>query len=117
MQVYREWTRDREPILTERPKKICLAAGAAATFELLPSAGGGAWAPELLRMLQAKTELPTGGSFRICMSCLKHCQEICLCWAASASPAVRIEAETSWLESILLAWAPDVDCLKLTMRY
>ncbi|CAK0736308.1 hypothetical protein CVIRNUC_000725 [Coccomyxa viridis] len=57
--VYREWTRDREPILTERPKRTCPSAPAAALFELLPSAGGHAWAPELLSMLQVKTELPT----------------------------------------------------------
>ena len=59
-QVYREWTVNREALLTERPKRISIAP-ALASFELLPSPIKGAWPAELLDMLQSKIELPLPG--------------------------------------------------------
>ena len=59
-QVYREWTVNRDSLLTERPKRVSVAP-ALVPFELLPSPIKGAWPAELLDMLQTKIELPLPG--------------------------------------------------------
>lgn len=61
LQVYREWTLNREPLLTERPKRARVTAESA-PFLLLPSPGSGPWPPEILEMLESRTELPQGES-------------------------------------------------------
>ncbi|CAL5227905.1 g10948 [Coccomyxa viridis] len=58
--VYREWTVNREPLLTDRPKRAYTAPPVAA-FELLPTPCSGAWPADLLGMLQSRVEIPHAG--------------------------------------------------------
>ena len=62
VQVYREWTVNREPLLTQRPKRA-LTDPVVAAFELLPSACTGAWPADLLGMLQSRIEFPHAGIY------------------------------------------------------
>ena len=69
MQVYREWTVNREPLLTDRPKRVHTATPVAA-FELLPAACYNAWPADLLDMLQSRVELPQTGNHLHALLCL-----------------------------------------------
>ena len=60
-QVYREWTTNMEPILTERPHRASPTLPASnGPFQLLPSPCMGAWPSEILDLLHSRVELPRG---------------------------------------------------------